>query len=284
VIVVDKTISYPRRNRQSQGASTAGIPTAASPSAAIEAAPEPSPPSLARSPLRPAKPPLQTSPGERFRRPSRTEAGGSGTSPAGGTLFFGESNFLTLVPGDHGGAESSSAGGQRQRLMFPVPETPQSHQSPTAGTRVSAATMRYLRDEGALTLPDLQTCVPALQAYFTWFHPCFPVVDRTDFIRRLSAMDVSHLLLQAMLFIGATYCDDDTIRSMGFADRSEAKNLLYMRARMLFHADWESDGITVIQSVFLMSFWRGGPSDIRDVRYWLGVVISFAESYGLHRS
>lgn len=87
-----------------------------------------------------------------------------------------------------------------------------------------------------------------------------------------------------MLFIGATYCDHDTIVSMGFQDRSEAKSLLYTRARLLFHADWEKDEITLIQSLFLMSFWRGGPSDVRDVRYWLGVVIGVAESYGLHRS
>ncbi|KAM0597077.1 hypothetical protein ACHAO3_001987 [Verticillium nonalfalfae] len=70
---------------------------------------------------------------------------------------------------------------------------------------------------------------------------------------------------------------------MGFKDRSEAKSLLYTRARLLFHADWEKDEITLLQSLFLLSFWRGGPSDVRDVRYWLGVVISLAESYGYHR-
>ena len=160
-------------------------------------------------------------------------------------------------------------------------DTPQSQGE---GSGVSAATMQYLRDEGALDLPDLQTCIPALQAYFTWFHPCFPVVDRGEVMRKLAAMDISRLLLQAMLFIGATYCDEGTITAMGFADRSEAKSLLYGKARILWHADWEKDRMTLIQSLFLMSFWRGGPSDVRDVRYWLGVVITLAESYGLHRS
>ena len=87
-----------------------------------------------------------------------------------------------------------------------------------------------------------------------------------------------------MLFIGATYCDEDTILAMGFSDRSEAKSVLYTRARLLFHADWEKDEITLIQSLFLMSFWRGDKFDVRDVRYWLGVVITFAESSGFHRS
>ncbi|KAH7159612.1 N-terminal binuclear Zn cluster-containing/DNA binding domain-containing protein [Dactylonectria estremocensis] len=214
-------------------------------------------------------------------------------SAAPGTLFFGESNFLTLVPGRPRLGEGPSQNGDQNgskhkaRLLFPITNTPQSMPegaSPASCDRVSSGTARYLRDEGALTLPDLHTCVPALQAYFTWFHPCFPILDRAEFTRRLASFDVSYLLLQSMLFIGATYCDHDTIVSMGFKDRSEAKSLLYTRARLLFHADWEKDKLTLIQSLFLMSFWRGGPSDVRDVRYWLGVVIGVAESYGLHRS
>ena len=86
-----------------------------------------------------------------------------------------------------------------------------------------------------------------------------------------------------MLFIGATYCDDKTILDMGFADRSVAKYSIYTRARLLFHADWEKDGVTLTQALFLMSFWRGDRFDVRDVRYWLGVAITIAESCGLHR-
>ncbi|KAI5458625.1 fungal-specific transcription factor domain-containing protein [Mariannaea sp. PMI_226] len=209
---------------------------------------------------------------------------------ASGSLFYGESNFLTLVPGSpRQGEEPNHIGDslrskQRARLVFPTPQSVHDSASPASCDRVSSGTARYLRDEGALTLPDLHTCVPALQAYFDWFHPCFPVLDRADFTRQLESRDVSYLLLQSMLFIGATYCNDDTIISMGFKDRSEAKSLLYTRARLLFHADWERDEITLIQSLFLMSFWKGGRSDVRDVRYWLGVVIGIAESYGLHRS
>ncbi|KAG5941418.1 hypothetical protein E4U53_007410 [Claviceps sorghi] len=213
---------------------------------------------------------------------------GPSTSSAPGTLFFGESNFLTLVPGDDAAAtaaqdsSSSSASNQKPRLTFPIPGSPNG-QPQVQGAGTSASTMRYLRDEGALTLPDLHTCMPALQAYFAWFHPSFPILDRAEITRRLAAMDISRFLLQAMLFIGATYCDDDTILAMGFRDRLEAKSILYHRARLLFHADWEKDEMILIQSIFLMSFWRGGPADVRDVRYWLGVVITLSQSYGLHR-
>ena len=165
--------------------------------------------------------------------------------------------------------------------------TPQSQNYSSPSTNVihlSQGTERYLRDEGALTVPSLQTCLPVIQAYFQWFHPGFPVLDRPAIARRLMTMDISPLLFQAMLFIGATYCNEEAIVAIGFRDRSEAKSLLYTRARLLFHADWEKDQITLLQALFLLSFWRGEPSDVRDVRYWLGVAITQAETCGLHRS
>ncbi|RNJ59761.1 hypothetical protein D7B24_001486 [Verticillium nonalfalfae] len=217
-----------------------------------------------------------------FKSPSSTSTPGN--------LFFGESNFHTLVPGrTQANGERSTQGrehGQKTRFVFPTPSTPQSQTggaSPASIAHLSAGTTRYLRDEGALTFPDPKTYLPALEAYFTWSHPCFPVLDHADFAQQVSKSVVSPMLLQAVLFIGATYCGDETIAMMGFKDRSEAKSLLYTRARLLFHADWEKDEITLLQSLFLLSFWRGGPSDVRDVRYWLGVVISLAESYGYHR-
>lgn len=222
----------------------------------------------------------------------------SSPAPTPGTRFFGESNFLTLVPGEDEGTSTQSnvSGGngnnsQKPRFTFPMPATPQStSQAAEVGAGLSAGMMRYLHDEGALTLPDLHSCLPAFEAYFAWFHPSYPVLDRAQVARRMasassfSSVDMSRMLLQAMLMIGATYCDASTIRAMGFEDRSQAKTAFYTRARLLFHADWEKDETVLIQSLFLMSFWRGAPSGVRDVRYWLGVVITLAESYGLHRS
>ena len=222
--------------------------------------------------------------------PVRSPSGSSGpTAPA--TLFYGESNLLTLIPGsvNQGERPNSSEENAKDKahLHFPIHHTPQSTSeltNPANIEHLSTATSRYLQDEGALTLPDFQACVSAFQAYFKWFHPCFPILNRVDFTRKLASSHASVLLLQSMLFIAASYCDDDTITAMGFRNRTKAKSLLYTRARLLFHADWEKDQITLIQSLFLMSFWRGGPSDVRDVRYWLGVVIGVAESHGLHRS
>ncbi|GKT64009.1 cutinase transcription factor 1 [Colletotrichum tofieldiae] len=188
----------------------------------------------------------------------------------GASRFFGESNFITLVPGapETSVEAAINDGALKGRLTFPVPQTPQTDfaTSPASTNQISSATERYLRDEGALTFPDMQSCLPALRAYFKWFHPCFPILDRADIARRLVTMEISPLLLQAMLFIGSTYCNEATIIAMGFKDRSEAKSVTYSRARVLFHSNWEKEEFTLIQSLFLCSFWRGGPTDWRDVR------------------
>lgn len=286
---------YPRRSRRLEPApapAPASAPASAPTSAPDTTSVSLSPPARTIDSTTSARPPSSSIADEsHLPDAANPRASPSPTSPndaaaaTENTLFFGESNFLTLVPGNEAAAAqgSGNASNQKPRLTFPIPGSPSS-QSQVQGAGTSASTMRYLRDEGAFTLPDLQTCLPALQAYFTWFHPSFPILDRAEVTRRLAAMDMSRLLLQAMLFIGATYCDDDTIVAMGFHDRLEAKRILYHRARLLFHADWEKDEVILIQSIFLMSFWRGGPANVRDVRYWLGVVITLSESYGLHRS
>ncbi|OLN89987.1 Cutinase transcription factor 1 alpha 2 [Colletotrichum chlorophyti] len=264
---------YPRRSKKQKQAQ-------ASPSATPEPIAQGPSPSLASAVAATLASASNASPSHEFgtsdtpQAPTQAETPASihsATATTGSSRFFGESNFLTLVPGasELGGDATAGGSALKDRLTFAFPQTPQSQDPstrPAGTTHMSAATERYLREEGALTFPDMQRCLPALRAYFTWFHPCFPVLDRADVARRLVTMEISPLLLQAMLFIGSSYCDDADIVAMGFRDRSEAKSVTYNRARVLFHSNWEKDEFTLIQSLFLCSSWRGGPTDWRDVR------------------
>lgn len=162
--------------------------------------------------------------------------------------------------------------------------SPKTQQSQALGvSTIGPAAMRYLEEERAFNTPSSRCCLPVLKAYFSWFHPCFPVVDRADVSAQLDGGTLPKLLMHAMLMIGSMYCEESSIADMGFKDRLEARQVHYKRARLLFHADWERDEITLIRSVFLLSFWRGGPTELRDVRYWLGVAITLCESFGVHR-
>lgn len=199
-------------------------------------------------------------------------------------LFFGESNLLTCVVSP-GAVESAVE--KQKRLRYPISDAINiraselfaEHNLPTSSSKA-----HYLAQEGAFTLPAPQDCVAVLRAYFQWFHPCFPVVDRVEIANRYHKGEMSPLLLQAILFIGASYCDEDTVHRMGFKDRPEAKSQLYNRSKILYDADWESNEVTVLQVLFLISFWRAGPLNVKNTRYWLGAAISLAQTRGFHRS
>ncbi len=213
------------------------------------------------------------------------------SAKASGARFFGESNFLTIVSrgreGDDPGANQAGGGGgsgSQSRYTFHLPAKRPNNPAQAEGAGIKDSTLRYLRDEGVFDLPSQEQCAPALRAFFTWFHPCFPVVDAAEIAKRFTENRVPKVLMYAMLLVGCTYCSDAVIADLGFSDRFQAKTLFYTRAKLLIDADWEREEITLIQSLFLMSFQRNGPADVRDVRYWLGNVITLSESIGLHRS
>jgi hypothetical protein len=202
------------------------------------------------------------------------------------TLFFGESNILTCVvgPAERQG-QAASPLTALNRMSYPITEaiTDGSPQL-SAPTSTNSTRANHLLNEGAFTFAEPNICLVVLQAYFEWFHPCFPILDRAEIYKQHSLCQLSPLLLQAVLFIGASYCDDDTVHSMGFNDRPDAKHHLYHRARALYDLDWENNKITILQSLFLISFWRGGPLNEKNTRYWLGAAISLAQTRGFHRS
>lgn len=208
------------------------------------------------------------------------------TPERGNTFFFGESNLLTYVTAPPYGSDPASNAGfaHKQRMSYSLSTTPRQHMENITSSHVESTRENYLRMNGALDFPELENCLPAIKAYFSWFHPCFPILDRAETARRISSGDISPLLLQSLLFIGVNYSDERSVLLMGFKDRTEAKYLLYNRAKLLFEADWEQDHITTLQSLFLMSFWRGSRSSARDVRYWLGTAITQAQLCGFHRS
>jgi len=56
------------------------------------------------------------------------------------------------------------------------------------------------------------------------------------------------------------------------------------RAKILYDFDQEANSIKVIQALFLMSFWWGGPTEHKDIGHRLGSAITLAQARGLHRS
>jgi hypothetical protein len=139
-----------------------------------------------------------------------------------------------------------------------------------------------LNREGALLFPSAAICDTLLQAYFDWLHPCFPILDRTTLQSSYRDGNLSPLLLQSMLFIGVSLCSDSCLSTTSLGDRYQAKELFYQRAKDIYDSGWETDTVTKLQSLFLLSFWRGSATEECDVRFWLGAAISLAQKKGMH--
>ncbi|KAE8347046.1 hypothetical protein BDV24DRAFT_147161 [Aspergillus arachidicola] len=210
---------------------------------------------------------------------------GDVTSVSHQTVFLGESSPLTCVIDE--GRRSPEKGPanvmQNTRLHYPIPERLDANSTRDEALRAHRRKVEeQLNADGAFSYPPKDTCAILLRAYFTWFHPCFPILDRLAVKQSYARGDISHLLLQSMLFIGVSLCTDEDFARTEFSVRYRAKFLFYSRAKAIYDADWESNKTTKLQSLFLLSSWRGGPSEERDTRFWLGVAISLAQKRGMH--
>ncbi|RBR05707.1 hypothetical protein FVER53590_29976 [Fusarium verticillioides] len=70
---------------------------------------------------------------------------------------------------------------------------------------------------------------------------------------------------------------------MGFPNRYLAGLTFYRRAKALYDADYESDGIATVQAAILLSHRCDGPTEQKDTWHWLGIATGLAQSLGMHR-
>lgn len=190
------------------------------------------------------------------------------------TLFFGEAlpmGFITNTIGSLDGRRPNA------RLHHPVPaRVPISH--------LNQDDIERLRAVGALNLPEKEIRDELIQNFFKYIFPGFPVLDRTGFAEQYQKGQSSLLLLQTLMFLATTVCDESLIARAGFPDRLHARHTFYKRAKALYDADYEQDQVTLTSVLFLLSFWWAGPEDQKDSWFWIGAAISLAQGLGLHRT
>ncbi|KIX98994.1 uncharacterized protein Z520_05455 [Fonsecaea multimorphosa CBS 102226] len=144
----------------------------------------------------------------------------------------------------------------------------------------------FLQHQGCFTLPSVHTCYQLFQTYFEYVHPHYPIIDREDFAAQYTDLKTpaSYLLLQSVLFMASGHCELSVLVDAGFESRYHARKTFFQRAKALYDNDHEPNKVTVVQAVFLISFWWNGPTDQKDTWHWLGIAISLALTLGMHRS
>lgn len=207
--------------------------------------------------------------------------GESAVQPQDAEVFLGESTLIRSVHNDFGArAPYRSA---KSQLRYPMPAAPS---APEWERHRKNHRLEALAGDGALTLPTSSVRNELLTAYFDWFHPCFPVVNRSEIIAQANAGDLSPMLCYAIMFIGVIHYKQSKFHLIGLEinNREEARHFFYNRAKDLYDADYESNSTVILQTMFLLSFWRAGPLLQKDSRYWLGGAISLAQTKAMHRS
>ncbi|EZF33974.1 hypothetical protein H109_03942 [Trichophyton interdigitale MR816] len=145
----------------------------------------------------------------------------------------------------------------------------------------------YLELKGALTIPSDSLRNELLKSYIQYVHTYMPLLDLDDFLRVIMRNDASRrlslLLFQAVMFAGAAFVDIKHLQAAGFETRKAARKAFFQKARLLYDFDYESDRVSLVQSILLMTHWYEMPDDQKDTWHWMGVGLSLAHTIGLHR-
>ncbi|KAF4953943.1 hypothetical protein FGADI_5592 [Fusarium gaditjirri] len=191
---------------------------------------------------------------------------------AGHVIYLGESaGFNLLLRGSHGPV-----------VHFPRPRDTLALSIPAG---LDPLEIRILQRRGAFVLPPKTLCDDLIETFFAWVHPIVPVINRTKFMSqyRDPKNPPSMLLIQCILLAGARISTNPQLMVDGSA--STAVATFYRRAKALYDADYERDGITLVQSMLLMGWYWAGPADIsKNMFYWSQSAIAVAQNLGLHRS
>ncbi|KAE8419610.1 fungal-specific transcription factor domain-containing protein [Aspergillus pseudocaelatus] len=169
-----------------------------------------------------------------------------------------------------------------QRSVFPI------SQEPYAGCSTLPNYIRELPTTfSVLFIPELTVRNELLRAYVHYVHPYMPILDIEDFLQTILECDhnrrISLLLFQSVMFAGSAFADLKILQAAGFETNRVARKQFFDRAQLLYNFDYETDQITIVQSLLLMSYYYDAPGHQKDSWHWMGVVLSLAHTIGLNR-
>ncbi|KAH6869188.1 fungal-specific transcription factor domain-containing protein [Thelonectria olida] len=195
---------------------------------------------------------------------------------AGRVAYLGESSNIALLQDEQSSANSGH---------YPLPENVRISQASLEG-RDGAEVYIILHQSGAFLLPPRSLCDELIKAYFEWVHPIIPIINRTRFMRQYRDPDDSPslLLLQSILLAGSRACCSPELADAN-GSTTPAGLAFFKRAKALYDANYETDRVTIVQSLLLMGWYWEGPDDVtKNIYYWSHLATAVAQGSGMHRS
>ncbi|KAH7414369.1 fungal-specific transcription factor domain-containing protein [Phaeosphaeria sp. MPI-PUGE-AT-0046c] len=176
-----------------------------------------------------------------------------------------------------GNMRQKSPSGDLPRFIKPLP------------SKIGPEEVSYLEKKGALSVPRGTLRSEMLRAYIEFVHPYMPLLDLHDFLSVIDKSDgsngkVSLILFQAVMFAGSAFVDMQYLQTAGYATRKEARKDFFQKTRILYDFDYESDRVSLVQALLLLTYYYETPDDQKDTWHWMGVATSVAHTIGLHRN
>lgn len=137
---------------------------------------------------------------------------------------------------------------------------------------------------GAFKMPSDEFSNALLHAFFKYVYPVHPILNRSKVLQLYEAGQLSPLLLNAIFLVGVSHVPECAYKAAGFKSRYVANVTFYKRAKALYDANYETDPITTLQALVLITYWWGRPTEPKDPWYWLGIVAVHAESLQMHQA
>ncbi|KIW62211.1 hypothetical protein PV04_10407 [Phialophora macrospora] len=201
-----------------------------------------------------------------------------GALPKLGVIFFSESSPLTF-------ALEELQRSERRSLYDPVSQINEGGiaQRNTHPSHVSPQDVAYLQSKGAFDPPSAGVSAPLIAAFLERFYPLYSIIDKDQFMELHEKQGLPWLLLYAVCFIGATFCDISAVHQAGFKSRWHARRSFYDKAKVLFDVGYETNKVVLLQTVIMLSFWGPQMKSFWNPCSWVGFGSTIAESLGINR-
>lgn len=143
--------------------------------------------------------------------------------------------------------------------------------------------LEYLRAKGVFQLPSPAMRYKLLEGYFNLVHPCLPILDRaaildsvqmTNGSSKISLLLFRCIMLSARLFLDAYE---------GRRTRPATIRVMFDHARVLYDLGWETDRLTMLQSLLLMTLHTQPIDTPKGSLSLISQATSLAYVLGLHR-
>ncbi|ODQ79166.1 hypothetical protein BABINDRAFT_162218 [Babjeviella inositovora NRRL Y-12698] len=157
--------------------------------------------------------------------------------------------------------------------------------------------LEILQLRGAFITPSKACCLEMFEAFFTYIHPILPIFNRTHFYKQFmdsyltgneepTSRPMSLLLIHSLCVAGSRVVNKNSLMFTEFPNRDRDGISLdfYKRAKSLYDSSYETDPITVVRSLLLLSWFWDGPDDVsRNSFYWCRIAISLSLGFGFQR-